>query len=66
VGVELERYVKRPSRYQAAVLDVDRTWSAGVWWFTPPERVAALAARLREAGGYDFHQVYELPEGVTP
>jgi hypothetical protein len=66
VGVELERYVKRPSRYQGAVLDVDPEWTQGVWWFTPPERVPLLTARLREAGGGDFHQVYPLPEGVAP
>jgi hypothetical protein len=66
VGVELERYVKKPPRYQAAVLDVDPAWTQGVWWFTPPERVPLLAERLREAGGGDFHQVYELPEGVAP
>jgi hypothetical protein len=65
VGVELERYVKRPSRYRSAVVDVDPVWTAGVWWFTPAERVALLAARLREAGGSDFHQVYPLPEGVA-
>jgi hypothetical protein len=65
VGVELERYVKRPSRYQGAVADVDRAWTAGVWWFTPAGQVPLLADRLREAGGGDFRQVYELPEGVT-
>jgi hypothetical protein len=65
VGVELERYVKKPARYQAAVLDVDPTWSDGCWWFTPPERVPLLTQRLREAGGGDVHQVYPLPEGVS-
>jgi len=64
-GVELERYVKRPSRYQAAVLDVDPAWTAGVWWFTPAERVPLLTQRLREAGGGDHHQIYALPEEVA-
>jgi hypothetical protein len=66
VGVELERYVKRPSRYRSAVLDVDQAWSAGVWWFTPANLAPLLTARLREAGGGEVHQVYELPEGVAP
>jgi hypothetical protein len=65
VGVELERYVKRPSRYQGAVLDVDPAWTQGVWWFTLPERVSLLTRRLREAGGGDHHQVYPLPPGVA-
>jgi hypothetical protein len=64
VGVELERYVKRPNRYQAAVLDVDPAWTAGVWWFTPAEQVPLLTRRLREAGGGDVHMVYPLPEEV--
>src|SRR5829696_897629 len=42
VGIELERYVKRPSRYQAAVLDVDPAWTEGVWWCTPIERLPLL------------------------
>jgi hypothetical protein len=65
VGVELERYVKRPSRYQGAVMDVDPAWTEGVWWFTPFERVPLLTQRLRDAGGGDHHQVYPLPEGVA-
>jgi hypothetical protein len=66
VGVELERYVKKPPRYAGVVRNTDEAWSAGVWWFTPPELVALLTRRLQEAGGGDFHQVYELPEGVAP
>jgi hypothetical protein len=65
-GIELERHVKRPDRYRAAVLDTDPAWSAGVWWFTPPGQVELLTARLREAGGGELHQVYPLPEGVSP
>lgn len=65
VGVELERYVKRPSRYQGAVMDVDPAWTEGVWWFCPFERVPLLTQRLRDAGGGDVHQVYPLPEGVA-
>jgi hypothetical protein len=64
-GVEVELHVKKPARYAGIVHDLDPNWNAGVWWFTRPELVALLAARLREAGGGDFHQVYELPEGVT-
>jgi hypothetical protein len=64
VGIELERYVKKLSRYQGAVADVDPAWST-VWWFTPISRVALLTERLMEAGGGERHQVYELPEGVT-
>jgi hypothetical protein len=64
-GVELERYVKKPSRYRGAVLDVDPAWNAGVWWFTPAGQVPLLTARLRDAGGGELHQVYPLPEGVA-
>jgi hypothetical protein len=66
VGIELERYVKRPSRYQGAVLDVDPAWTDGVWWFTPFSQLPLLTARLREAGGSERHQVYPLPQGVAP
>jgi hypothetical protein len=62
VGVELERYTKKLGRYQGAVADADPAWSA-VWWFTPIGRVPLLTQRLREAGGGDVHQVYQLPEG---
>jgi hypothetical protein len=65
VGVELERYVKRPSRYQSAVLDVDPAWTEGVWWFTPGGQVDLLTARLRDAGGASHHQVYPLPPEVA-
>jgi hypothetical protein len=65
VGVELERYVKKPSRYQGAVLDVDPAWTDGVWWFTPTAQVSLLTGRLRDAGGGDVHQVYPLPEEVA-
>jgi hypothetical protein len=65
VGIELERYVKRPSRYQGAVLDVDPAWTQGVWWFTPASQVPLLTARLRNAGGGDRHQVYPLPPEVA-
>lgn len=65
VGIELERYVKRPSRYQGAVLDSDPAWTDGVWWFCPPAQVPLLTARLREAGGADVHQVYPLPQEVA-
>jgi hypothetical protein len=64
-GIELERYVKKPSRYQGAVMDVDPAWNAGVWWFTPAGQVELLTARLRAAGGGELHQVYPLPEGVA-
>jgi hypothetical protein len=65
VGIELERYVKRPSRYQGAVLDVDPAWTDGCWWFTPSVQVPLLTTRLREAGGGDRHQVYPLPPEVA-
>jgi hypothetical protein len=64
-GVELERYVKKPSRYRGAVMDTDPAWNAGVWWFTPAGQVDLLAQRLRDAGGGEVHQVYPLPEEVT-
>jgi hypothetical protein len=64
-GVECELHVKRLDRYQSAVADRDPRWSE-VWWFTPAAQVALLTARLTEAGGGDRHQVYQLPEGVTP
>ncbi|HVG65390.1 MAG TPA: hypothetical protein VND02_04880 [Actinomycetota bacterium] len=64
-GVEVERHLKKLPRYQGIVHDLDPNWNAGVWWFTPLELVPLLAARLREAGGGDFHQVYPLPEGVA-
>jgi hypothetical protein len=63
-GVELERYVKKPARYQGAVMDTDPAWNAGVWWFTPAGHVDLLTARLRDAGGGEVHQVYPIPEGV--
>jgi hypothetical protein len=63
-GVELERYVKKPSRYRGAVLDTDPAWNAGVWWFTPAGQVDLLTKRLVDAGGGELHQVYPLPEGV--
>jgi hypothetical protein len=66
VGVELERYVKKPPRYAGVVRNTDDVWSGGCWWFTPPELVPLLTARLAEAGGGEVHQVYELPEGVAP
>jgi hypothetical protein len=65
-GIELERHVKRPDRYRAAVLDTDPAWTAGVWWFCPAGQVELLTTRLREAGGGELHQVYELLEGVSP
>jgi hypothetical protein len=65
VGIELERYVKRPSRYQGAVVDTDPDWTDGVWWFTPPGQVPLLTDRLRDAGGGDRHQVYSLPPEVA-
>jgi hypothetical protein len=65
VGVEVERYVKKLPRYLGVVRNTDPAWTGGVWWFTPAERVALLAAKLREAGGGDVHQVYPLPEGVA-
>jgi hypothetical protein len=65
VGIELERYVKKPSRYQGAVADVDPAWTEGVWWFTGATHVPLLTARLREAGGADRHQVYPLPQEVA-
>jgi hypothetical protein len=34
-----------------------------VWWFIPIGRVPLLTQRLREVGGGDVHQVYQLPEG---
>lgn len=64
-GVEVELHLKKLPRYQGIVHDLDPNWNAGVWWFTKPELVPLLAARLREAGGGDVHQVYQLPEGVT-
>jgi hypothetical protein len=65
VGIELERYVKKPSRYQGAVLDQDPAWTDGVWWFAPAAQQALLTARLRDAGGGDRHQVYPLPPEVA-
>jgi hypothetical protein len=65
VGIELERYVKKPSRYQGAVLDQDPAWTDGVWWFTPAAHVQLLTTRLRDAGGGDRHQVYPLPPEVA-
>jgi hypothetical protein len=63
-GIEVELHIKKPNRYAGIVHDVDPHWNAGVWWFTRPELVALLTARLAEAGGGDFHTVYPLPEGV--
>lgn len=65
-GVEVELHLKKPARYAGIVHDLDPSWNAGVWWFTRPAHMATLAKYLREAGGGDFHQVYELPEGVAP
>jgi hypothetical protein len=65
-GIEVELHAKKPARYAGIVHDLDPSWNAGVWWFTRPELVALLAARLAEAGGGDVHQVYQLPEGVAP
>ena len=64
-GIELERHVKKPNRYQGAVADADPAWNAGVWWFSPAGQVELLTARLRAAGGGEHHQVYPLPEGVA-
>jgi hypothetical protein len=64
-GIEVELHVKKLPRYQGIVRDLDPAWNQGVWWFAPPEHVATLAGRLREAGGGDFHQVYALPEEAT-
>jgi hypothetical protein len=64
-GVECELHVKKLDRYQGAVADRDPRWSE-VWWFTPAAQVAPLTQKLAEAGGGDHHQVYELPEGVSP
>ena len=65
-GVEVELNIKKLPRYQGIIHDLDPGWDQGVWWFTPAQHVATLAAKLREAaGGGDFHQVYPLPEGVA-
>ena len=58
-------HIKKPARYAGIVHDLDPNWNAGVWWFARPELVPLLAARLREAGDGDVHQVYALPEGVA-
>jgi hypothetical protein len=64
VGVELERYGKKLGRYQGAAADADLAGSAA--WFTPDRPGPAADQRLWEAGGGDVHQVYQLPEAVTP
>ena len=66
MGVEYELHVKRLDRYQAAVADVDRAWSAGVWWFTPIAQVRLLQQRLQDAGAGAHHEVVTAPEGVAP
>ena len=65
-GIECELFVKKAARYQGILHDLDPAWDAGCWWFTPPEHVTTLAARVREAGGGDdYHQVIGLPEEVA-
>jgi hypothetical protein len=72
IEVELSVKAKRqpgvlsgPDRYGDIVRQVDPTWNAGVWWFTPARHVDRLAKRLAEVGGGEVHQVYPLPEGVA-
>ena len=65
VGIECELNVKAPHLYQGIAADQDPTWTAGVWWFTPPAQVDLLSRRLAEVGA-TRHRVFELPEGVAP
>ena len=65
IGIECGLHVKAAHRYQAAVADVDPSWSASVWWFVPTAQVGLLRSRLQAAGAGAQHEVVAAPEGVA-